>query len=183
MYLIRTETITHEGFAFLVSLYFDDSASPPWEMSDGHGPVRFIEDREPLQRGETVLYDCQRGRYVYDWGRAIVQAAREGWGLDPDALQALTQRLGKKPTKAQIRAEAVRRDMAFLRGWCADDWCYVGVCVQRIGPDGEALGDPFDNALWGVESDGDYWEEVAHELASQLMPDERAQECALTHED
>ncbi len=179
MHPIHSEDFTHEGFTFRATLYPDDSHDAPWEECDGHGPVRFIEDHEPLQRGETVLHDCGRGRYVYDWGRAIVQAAREGWGLCNEDREALAQRLGKKPTKAQIRAEAVRKDMAFLRGWCADDCCYVGVCVQRIGPDGEPMGDEFAHALWGVESSGDYWREVAAELADEMLPDVRAQESAL----
>ena len=33
------------------------------------------------------------------------------------------------------------KDMTHLRGWCADDWCLYRVCVQRIGPDGEPIGD------------------------------------------
>jgi transposase len=56
------------------------------------------------------------------------------------------------------------------------------VCVQHIGPDGEPVGDEFAHALWGVESCGDYWREVAAELAGEMLPDERAQECALTEE-
>ena len=182
MHSIHSEDFTHKGLQFHVTLYPDDTSEAPWEECDGHGPVRFISDSEPLQRGETVLYDCPRGRYVYDWGRAIVQAAREGWGLGADDLAALAQRLGKRPTRAQVRAEAVRKDMTHLRGWCADDWCYIGVCVQRIGPDGEPVGDEFAHALWGVESCGDYWREVAAELAGEMLPDERAQECALTEE-
>lgn len=179
MHAYHTEDFTHEGFAFRATLFPDDSSGPPWENECGHGPVRFIEDREPLARGEVVLYDARRGRYVYNFDAALVQASREGWGLNPEDLQRLTARLGKRPTRGQIHAESVRRDTAYLRGWCADDWCYVGVCVQRIGPDGEPTGNPYEHALWGVESTGDYWREVAAELAGELMPDTRAQECAL----
>lgn len=116
-----------------------------------------------------MLYDLRRGRFVYDFGAALVQASKEGWGLGPDDLQRLAERLGKKPTKSQIRAESVRQDMAHLRGWAAEDWCYMGVCVQIIGADGEPEGDEFEHAIWGVESSGGYWEEVADDLASQIM--------------
>ena len=88
MHPIHSEDFTHKGLEFRVTLYPDDTSEAPWEECDGHGHVRFISDSEPLQRGETVLYDCPRGRYVYDWGRAIVQAAREGWGLGADDLAA-----------------------------------------------------------------------------------------------
>ena len=183
MHAYQTEDFTCEGLTFRASLYPDDSSGAPWDENDGHGSVRFIEDREPLERGEVILYDAPRGRYVYDSGAALVQASREGWGLSDDEMQRLASRLGKRPTRAQIRAESVRRDMAYLRGWCADDWCYVGVCVQRIGPDGEPVGNPYAHALWGVESSGDYWREVACELANELMPDSHAQECALIEAD
>lgn len=172
----HTEEITHAGRRFLVSLFYDDSSSAPWENGDGHGPVRFISDRESLARGEIVLHNCNRGRYVYDFGAAIVQAARDKWGLSPDSLAKLTQRLGKKPTRAQIRAQSVRDDVSYLRGWCDDDWRYCGVCVQVIGADGEPVGDKFDHAVWGVEyavwgveSCGDYWRTVADDLASEIM--------------
>lgn len=170
----HAETIRHDGRDFLVSLRDDDSNDAPWDREDGHGSVRWIPDREPLARGEAVLHDCDRGRYVYAFGQALVQAAREQWGLAPDELARLAARLGKKPTKAQIRAEAVRADMRYLRGWCADDWRYTGVCVQIIGADGEPYGNEFEHALWGVESCGEYWREVAADLADEILADRRA---------
>lgn len=169
MEAFRTETIEHKGRRFLVSMHFDDDSSPPWEREDGHGPVRYCEDGEPLQRGETVLYDLPRGRYVYNFGAALVQAFREGWGLCPEDVQALAARLGKKPTKGQIRAEAVRKDMAYVRGWAADHWFYMGVCVQILGPDDEPEDDEFAQAVWGVESCGDHWQEIAASLAGQIL--------------
>lgn len=173
---IRTETICHEGRSFVVNLYPDDSHGAPWDECDGHGPVRELDPGEPLQRGEVLLYDDPRGRdrWVYGFGAALVQAQREGWGLNPEDLQRLHDRIGRKPTKGQIRAEAVRKDMRYLWGYLAQDWCYTGVCVQLIGPDGEPQGDAFDNALWGVESCGDYWEEVARDLADEILADRAA---------
>ena len=168
-----TDTLQHSGRSFLVERFYDDSSGPPWEQSDGHGSARWIEDRDPLARGEVVLCDLPRGRWVYDFGSALLTAARDKWGLSPENRQRLADRLGRKPSRAQIRAESVRQDMAFLRGWCVDDWCYIGVCVRIIGPKGEPEGDRYDNALWGVESLGDYWEEVAQELADDILHDRR----------
>ena len=170
MQAFRTETIERDGRRFLVSMHADDDASPPWERSDGHGPVRYCEDREPLQPGETVLYDLRRGRYVYDLRAAISQSIREGWGRPSrERREEIARRLRKPAAKVS----AIDADMDFLRGWCAEDWCYMGVCVQILGPDDEPEGDEFAHAVWGVESFGDYWEDVAADLASQILSERR----------
>lgn len=163
--------IEHKGRTFEVSRYSDDIQSPPWENSDGHGTVRYIDNRESLGRGEVILCDLDRGRFVYNFGAALLTASRDKWGLPPPEVGSLAQRLGKKPTKAQIRAEAVRKDMQYLRGFCSGDWIYIGVCVRIIGSDGAPQGEPFENALWGIESCGEYWEEVAHEIADEILSD------------
>ena len=168
MTALKTETIPRGGREFLVSLYPDDDVDPPWETEEGHGQVEYQgSSRCPIPRGWTVLYNDPRGpgRWVYNFGAALVQASREGWGLSPDQLA----RLGPKPSRGKIRAETVRTDMAHLRGYIVGDWCYIGVCVQIIGPDGRPEGTPFDYALWGVESEGDYWREVADELADEIL--------------
>lgn len=160
------ETVTHSGRSFLVSLFPDDDHSPPWERSDGHGSVRYVDDREPLASGETILCDLRRGRYVYDLRGAIAQSIRERWGR-PD--KATRERLARKLRKPASKVSAIDADMDFLRGWCADDWFYIGVCVQLIGPDGEPIGDPYDRAVWGVESCGEYWREVASDIADEIL--------------
>lgn len=169
----QREVFEHSGRRFEAALFPDDTNEAPWDNEDGHGPVRFIEDSEPLARGETVLHDERRGRWVYGFGAALVQAAREGWGLGADDLARLASRLGKKPTKAQIRAESVRKDMEHLRGFLSGDWCYIGVSVRIIGPDGEPEGRDYSHALWGVESSGYYWEEIAAQLADEILSEKR----------
>lgn len=166
---IHRETFDYLGRRFEVAQFHDDSGDTPNESEDGHGPVRYAEDRETLQRGEVVLCELQRGRMVYGFGAALVQASREGWGLGSEALQRLANRIGKKPTRGQIRAESVREDMSHLRGFYMGDWCYIGVSVRILGPDGEPEGADYEHALWGLESFGDYWEEVARELASDIL--------------
>lgn len=172
---ISRDRFEHEGRQFEMAIFGDDDNSPPWERSDGHGPVRYLDDSEPLRRRETVLCDLRRGRYVYDVSAAILQASREGWGLSPESLQRFAQRIGKKPTKAQIRMEAIREDMRFLREWCADDWCYVGVSVRILDSESEPIGDDYEHALWGVESNSaDYLQEVAAGLADEILSERRA---------
>jgi len=163
------ETIQHGGRAFEVSLYSDYYHGNPWDESDGHGAPRCLNHRETMQRGEVWLCDTGEETWAYDFGAALLKASREKWGLCPDDLQRLTDRIGKKPSKGQIRAEAVRKDMEYLRGFICGDWHYMGVCVRLIGPDGAPEGDAFDNALWGVESSGDHWREVAQELANEIL--------------
>lgn len=165
------ETFQHAGRSFIVSLYPDDSGDTPNEREDGHGGVRQISDSESMARGEVFLaHGNDRGyRWVYDFGAALVQASREKWGLSADDLARLTSDLGKKPTRGQIRASTVRADMKYLRGFYSSDWCYVGVAVQIIGAGGEPEGDEFHNAVWGVESCGDYWREVARDIAGEIL--------------
>lgn len=154
-----------------MAFFPDDDNSPPWERSDGHGPVRFISDRESMESGETILYDCPRGgRYVYGLRDAIAQSIKEKWGRPHgEHRERLARNLRKLPSKVS----AIDADMHFLRGWCADDWCYIGVSVRIIGPDGEPVGDDYSHALWGVESFGDYREEVARDLASEILHERR----------
>ena len=62
--------------------------------------------------------------------------------------------------------QAVEREFDRLRGWCNDDWRYVGVIVTLLDVDGEPTDE--SESLWGVDDDGDYKDVVAGELASEL---------------
>lgn len=164
-----TETLQHSGRAFRVELYADDYAAPPWEAEDGHGEVIYLERGERPGPGFVHLWDDRHGTWVYGFGAALLQASRDGWGLSPDALAALTRGLGKKPTRGQIRAEAVRADMRHMAGYLRGDWGYVGVSVSLLDSDGEPVDVPAD--VWSVESNG--WEDVARELADGILCDRR----------
>lgn len=164
MYEIDEHRFTLRGLEFEARIYSDHSHEPPGECEDGHGSVRFVSDSETLRRGEVVLCDLDRGRWVYDFGAALLTASRDKWGLSAAGLA----KLGAKPTRGQIRAAAVRADMDHLRGWYRGDWQYVGVAVRAIAADGQPIGGKLDNAIWGVESCGDYWLEVAREIAEEI---------------
>lgn len=77
-------------------------------------------------------------------------------------------------TSRAYAANAARADFEFLRGWCNDEWRYVGVCVQLFREDEEGeeteLTGEYEHALWGVESNSDdYLLETANELLAQAL--------------
>lgn len=156
---IETFAFVHEGVEYLASVYRDDSMGEPWNEHDGHGPVRWarVSEKGP---GERVLSDASRYEmaWLYDYAQACSIARRDKWGVSP----------GPNPGES-VRAYAARAaeaDYRRMRAWCLDKWHWVGVAVQRI-ENGSPDGNPFDHALWGIESDSgdEYLREVASELA------------------
>jgi hypothetical protein len=153
---IDTFTFEHEGAQFLASVYADDSMGEPWKEEDVHGPVRLGADKSP---GELVLSGTsRRGEkvWLYDYAEACRIALRDAWGVPGGMLPGESRRA--------YAARAALDDFKRLRAWCRDEWSWVGVAVQRV-ENGTPVGDPFEHALWGVESDsGAYLREVATEL-------------------
>ena len=167
-YRIESFTFSHDGKTFLAEVYPDDGMGAPWEQSDCHGIVSDWETRNKLP-GELVLCEDRRARRFYDVQETMKKARAESWGLSEPALAKLCESLGRQATRGEIIAAAVRADFEFLRGWCTGEWRYVGVCVRALDADGEAIGEPFENALWGVESGAAaHIREVAAELASEI---------------
>lgn len=158
------------GYSLRVKIENDDYCDPPWERDSGHGEVRHeyrYYGTPKLARGETILYSERGDHWIYNQGAAFVTAWRDGWGLSTDSLAKLTHNLGKKPTSSQIRAEAVRQDMAFLRGYLSNDWNYVGVCVTLHDAGDDEIA---SYSIWNIESNaGDYLLEVAAECADECM--------------
>jgi hypothetical protein len=150
------ETIELNGLTFQVEHVPDDTHGAPWEECDGHGIVSewTTRDKKP---GERVLCSDRGSKRYYDFEETVKLALKDAWGVK-DAQ-------GK--TKRQIAAEAVERDFEFLRGWCNDEWYYVGVIVTLLDIEGEATRER--ESLWGVEScSTDYLDEVAKELAEEI---------------
>ena len=107
-----------------------------------------------------------RARWAVHGARICgIDAEREGWGLAPDALAALTRKLGHAPTKGQLAGAAVLADFRNLEDWANDRWHYIGVVVTLRNPKGEEVD---SESLWGVEDSGDYYQDVAEELAEEL---------------
>jgi hypothetical protein len=151
-------TFTHNGRSFEATVERDDSQDTPWDSEDGHGPVTGWETRDK-RPGELVLASHRRGRRFYDFQEACRIARKDGWDAPPY----------KTGTARQRAARAAMADFEYLRGWCNDDWCYVGVIVRPLCA---CCGTPDDSraeSLWGIESNaGDYLKEVAFELADQI---------------
>lgn len=168
-YRLESFDFDYAGKTFRADVYLDDECPcAPWDISDGHGIVSGWETRSKLP-GELVLDDDGGDRRFYDVQETMKKARAEKWGLSESALTKLREKLGRPATRGEIIAAAVRADFEFLRGWCNGAWHYVGVCVRALDTDGDVIGCPFDNALWGVESyNADYIREVATDLASEI---------------
>ena len=164
----RTKRFTYEGREFEAACYYDETMGAPGDEHDGHGSMREIRSRDEKRPGERLI-ERDRGYFAYDWQAAMQTARRNGWGLSDEETAKLAQRLGRTPTKGDICAEAVQRDYDHLRGWVREDWHWMGVGVRIIGADGQPVGDEYADAIWGFESEGDYWREVALEIAGQIL--------------
>jgi len=148
-----------DGLLFGVELVPDECHGPPWKEEDGHGPVSEWTTRRKAP-GERVL-SGRAGRHLYyDFEEACEIALREGWG-------------GFSGTPKQRAALAAEADFQRLKAYCDDKWWYVGVVVELLDDDGDSMGLEKES-LWGVESDGEYWRDVATELARELIAREQA---------
>ncbi len=169
-------TIEASGLTFRVDFKYDHDAGRPWDNSEGHGPVREASrnytgyiDKRP---GERVLYAGNRRElsWVYDWKAACKLARADGWNAEPYDAPDRIQR-------------AVQADFDFLRAWCNDQWCYVGVIVTLINDDGTG---GVSDSLWGVETYKDYHHECARDIAGELAQQalrERAEALAWAERD
>ena len=144
---------------------YDQDARPPWEECDGHGPVSDWVQRNK-RSGERVLCSDRWSKRYYDFAEAMKIAKRDGWGLNPDALAKLTARLGRTPTKGEVREAAVENDFQYLKDWCDDKWHYIGVIVTLHDTEGK---EQDNRSLWSVEDRGDHYQTIASELADELI--------------
>lgn len=164
------DVIERAGLRFRVNFEQDCDYGAPWDECDGHGPVR--EGRTSSYGhaskapGERVLGTTRWATWFYDVAAATELAKRDGWGLSPQDVADLGKRLGHEPTAGEIRAEAVRQDFEYLRGYLRDDWGYVVVRVVMVNDDDEETGEP--DYLGGVETFKNYHEVTAWDMAGDL---------------
>lgn len=160
-------TVQVDGFKLRAEVEHDFAQRQPWKEEDGHGPVSDWRKQNYMGRydkapGELVLNADRYSARFYDFAAACKLALAEGWDAKP-------YNTGQE-TKRQQAAKAARADFERLRGWCNDEWHYVGVVVTA-SRDGIDLGSA---SLWGIESDaGDYLDEVATELLDEALADAR----------
>lgn len=149
--------LTREGFDITVYVKPDEHTDPPWVACDGHGPVSEWTTREKAP-GERILSSARGSRRYYDVAGAMDLAKKGGWGTKGG------RKLGE--TANEYAARAVAADFDYLRGWCDDDWHYVGVIVTASRA-GVELGSA---SLWGIEGgDEDYVVEVGAELVTEAI--------------
>jgi hypothetical protein len=159
--------LNYRGLTFTVRTERDDTHGPPWEENDGHGKVTGWEPHDAgldPARYRLLNSDYHSARY-YDFEESIRIAVRDKWGLNAaEHAKLKAERLdGGEPTPEGITHRAVLLDYQYLKGWCQDEWWYVGVTVTLQGTD-------ITESLWGIESNADsYIAEVAEELAESII--------------
>ncbi len=167
MHALHTETIEHDGHKFRVEHFADEDTGAPWKQHEGYGVISewTTRDKKP---GEVIIATDRSSHRFYDVSATLKIAKRDGWGLSEDEIAKLAKTLGRAPTKGEITRKAVDMDAERMRGWCNDDWCWIGVVVTLLTVDGDAL-ESRQESLWGIESDSsNYLREVAQELAEQI---------------
>lgn len=149
------DTFTHGGRNFRINIEQDTDHGAPWKECDCHGVVSdwTTRDKRP---GERVLCADRNRKMYYDVQASIAIAKRDGWDAEPYG-----------GTKGERAARAVNADFEYLRRWCNNEWCYVGIVITLLDDDGEDADK--SESLWGIESEADdYISECAHEYAEQI---------------
>ena len=154
---------------FKVDFLQDLDMSPPWENSEGHGPVSewTTRDKKP---GEVVLVRDRNMKRFYDGAEATRIAKRDGWGISPEEIKAFELANAVTPTRKMIAQMAVQKDFDHLKAWCDDRWRYWHVQVTLLDPEGNET--DVSDCLGGVDDiDNNHFEEaqrMAEELASGM---------------
>lgn len=151
-----------DGYSVVVKLDCDD-IGPPWENSDGHGPISEWTTRDKAP-GERVLCEDRSHKRFYDFAEAVKIARRDGWDSPPY----------KTGTPGERAARAAEADFAFLRGWCTDQWRYhyVSITLRYRGTEIN------EDDCGGIESFNDHWREWVAEQVNDMIrvhKDERAE--------
>lgn len=156
----EADILERNGKRYRVQIERDEDMGAPWEEHDGHGIVSEWTSRAK-RPGELVLCEDRGSKRYYDVRESTKIAKKEGWDAPPYS-----------GTPGQKATRAVRADYERLRGWCADEWYWVGVVVTEICVcDRGHEHDGDSRSLWGIESDaGDYLLEVANKLIDELAP-------------
>ena len=151
------DIFTRGGRNFRVNTHHDSDSGEPWHEHDGHGPVRAVHTgwgHVQKRPGERVLHTSRHTAWLYDWQAACKMARKDGWNAPPHDAPGRIER-------------AVLADFNRLAGWLDDQWHWMGIEVTLLDADGD---DVDSQSLWGIESDcGDYGNEIASELADQLL--------------
>ena len=164
----------HSGLMFRCVVEPDTDLQAPWIEHDGHGRIRSVSSyygRPEKRPGEVIIYS-ERGEYwLYDVQATMQIAGNDGWGLSDEDVTALAAKLNRTPTKGDITAGSVRRDMDYCRQWLQGDRFWQMIEVFQIDDEGERIGE--SEYLGCVDSGygsecGEYVRECAAELAGEI---------------
>jgi hypothetical protein len=163
------DIIEVDGYRFMVGIDHDQDMGAPWDEHDGHGPVSEWTSRD--KRPGEVKVNSERGSYrYYDLAEANRIAKRDGWGLAEKDKAELAKQLGREPTRGEIRAAAVRKDLDYIEGWCNDSWQWQWVRVVLVVGEDDEEDTSFEDSLGGIDgSDDDYIEECARDMIDGLV--------------
>lgn len=157
---LTPETLELEnGMTLRVDCEYDVDHEAPWEDGEGRGEVSEWTTRDK-RSGERLLHSDRGNKRYYDFASTLKIAKRDGWDAEPYHAAFPGE------TRGQQAARAVEADFKFCRDWCEDRWHYIGVIVILQDAEGLELG---CDSLWGVESCGDYWREIATEMANAIL--------------
>lgn len=151
------------GWTAKVRTERDEHMGAPWEEHDGHGPVsewrsyRDFSEYDKKAAGERMLCQDRSSARYYDFAEAVKIAKRDGWGC--------SHYDNNHKSNGVIAACAAEQDFERMRAWCEDEWYWIGVIVELYDASGERVD---ESSVWGIESDTDYWREVAAELINEL---------------
>lgn len=157
-------TVDHNGRTYQVQIEPDDTKGAPWEEDVGCVQLQRVNAGYSRRAGEVFVHQGDRHEwsYVVNMPEALAKARADEWGIPDEDRAAFVREHGRPPSKRETALLAVRANLEFLRGWCADEWSYVGVIVWPDGHKDRA------ESLWGIESCGDYAEdEVVPDLIEQ----------------
>ena len=110
-------TFAYLGLTFCLTTERDDDHGAPWEEEDGHGPVRELCRAGYSQNGHYKNHGKRPGEwifssddrhatiYAYDAQAAMIEARRDGWGLSPENLQALRDKIANRAALAAAYRE------------------------------------------------------------------------------
>jgi hypothetical protein len=163
-YLPEVIELPH-GWTAEVKIEHDETLRAPWDEHDGHGPIRevrysYYNNEVPKSPGERVMFRDHGYALLYDFAGAMEQAKRDGWGC-PHIGKAECAHL----TTGEMRACAVDADFHRMRRFAEGQWSWIGVVVTLKDDAGEEVE---SDSLWGIESDTDYYRDVAAELINGL---------------
>jgi hypothetical protein len=153
------KTFEHGGRTFVMRIERDETMGEPWKVHDGHGVVTEWTETAPDEAARILVSDRYSHRF-YDVTASLKRAQAERWDAPP---------YGQGNSHEQA-ARAVEADYQRMRAWCNDEWYWVGVVVHLQCPTCGSEHPGKQDSHWGIESDSDadYFDTVARELAEEI---------------